>query len=516
MSGQYCSDLSTARHHTWPYGLSFFALLLGILHAQSFAPFNAWWLQLLCLASLYFLSCQQRSVGHAVILGWAFGLGWFASGLWWLYISMHFYGHLPAPLAVLAVFFLAAFLALFPACALGLTHKLCDHPPTIHYFTQHKNFPLRHALIAACAWGVSEWLRGTLLTGFPWLAIGYAHSDSPLSGYAALIGVYGISAIAAGVAALLAQIHIKKHRWKIIFVIGFIFCAGWAMPQLRFTQALERFVTVQLVQGNIPQDLKFDPHVFEANLNQQTALMTANPADLIVASETALPIRLVDLPLEILARLKDFSISNHSQVLFGALGQNQRGELSNSLLTLDGYRYDKSHLVPFGEFIPWGFNWFVSWMQMPLGNFSRGTSAQAPLQINGTAFLPNICYEDLFGEEIARNLRAHRANVLLNATNIAWFGNTRALDQHLQIARLRSLETQLPTLRATNTGTTAWIDDRGQVRAALPPFQAGSLAVKIQGYQGLTPFVRFGNLPLLVFATGFLLLVALLRTRQTG
>lgn len=516
MSSQhYYSYLSTARHHTWPYGLSLFALLLGIVHAQSFAPFNAWWLQLLCLATLYFLGSQQRSFRHAAILGWAFGLGWFTSGLWWLYVSMHFYGHMPAPLAVLAVFFLAAFLAFFPAFALGLTHKLCDHPPAIHYFTQNKKSPLAQAFIAACAWGVSEWLRGTLFTGFPWLASGYAHSDGPLSGYAALIGVYGISAIAAGVASLLAQMHIKNHRRKIIFVLIIILCAGLAMPQLRFTQALDKAVTVRLVQGNIPQDLKFDPHVIAANLNQQTTLITANPADLIVASETALPMRLVDLPLETLTRLQNFSMNTHSQLLLGALGQNQRGELSNSLLTLDGYRYDKAHLVPFGEFIPWGFNWFVNLMQIPLGNFSRGTSAQAPLQVNGTAFLPNICYEDLFGEEIARNLRTHPANVLLNATNIAWFGNTRALDQHLQIARLRSLETQLPTLRATNTGTTAWIDDRGQVRAALPSFQAGSLAVKIQGYEGLTPFVRFGNIPLLLLACGTLLFALILRIRST-
>lgn len=499
--------------------LYFLAALLGIAHGQSFAPLNAWWLELLCLGALFFLTHYTHSARQSALVGFSFGLTWFSSGIWWIFISLHQYGQMPAILAAVAVLLLCAFLALFPAMALWLTYTLYHSRQSSHFFTPTTQRPLPHILIAASVWGLSEWIRGTLLTGFPWLAVGYAHSDGPLAGYAAFFGVYGISTLAAAIAITISYLPLPaalshKQRLRFAGMIGIIFVLGYLAPQYRFTQALEQSLTVRLIQSNIPQNLKFDPQIFEQNLKQQTQLITAKPADLIVTPETAIPLRLSDFPPPLISSLSLFSQQNNSQILLGAIGENQQGGLSNSLITLDGYRYDKRHLVPFGEFIPKGFRWFVNLMQIPLGDFSRGVKHQSPLMIKGTALAPNICYEDLFGEEIAANLRAHPAHILLNSTNIAWFGNTHAVDQHLQIARLRSLETQLPTLRATNTGATAWIDDYGQVREQLPRLHAGSLAINIRGREGLTPFVRWGNIPLFIFCGSVLLLAALLRLRK--
>ncbi|MCC7006776.1 MAG: apolipoprotein N-acyltransferase [Ottowia sp.] len=473
----------------------FAALLLGITHAQSFAPLNAWWLELLCLAILFWLALNQHTARQASILGWAFGVGWFATGIDWIYISLHVYGHMHAALAIAAVGSLSGLLALFPALTLALVHSLYPKPTRFSRPDKHRLL-FSMTLVVASAWSLGEWARGTLFTGFPWLAIGYAHSDGPLTGYAAFIGVYGMSAIAAALAFLLSRI---QHQCKlVIFFITTILLIGWLARQQQFTHAIDPPLSVRLLQDNLAQDLKFDPRTLADNLRRHADLLMSAPADLIVAPETAFPIALDDLPAQLTQELSQFANTSGSQLLLGAIAYTPDNQPTNSLLTLNGYRYDKSHLVPFGEFIPWGFRWFVDLMSMPLGDMSSGRAEQAPLQVKGVALAPNICYEDVFGEEIAYRLRTHPAHILLNATNIAWFGNTHAIDQHAQIARLRSLETQLPTLRASNTGATVFIDEKGEIRAQLPPFTTGSLLVQVQGRAGFTPFVRWGNTPLLI------------------
>lgn len=497
----------------WQYRSYIATLLLGVIHTQAFAPLNLWWLQLFSLAGLFYLARQSAYSKQAACLGYLFGLGWFVSGFWWLYISMHIYGGMPAVLAGLAVLLLAAALAVFPALALWCAHIL---------YAIQDNFQKRDLrtivarvrfwlaiLTTASLWGINEWLRGTVLTGFPWIASGYAHTDGPLSGYAALVGVYGVSAIAAWVSVLLSYLPpavqhsaiFIKNKWFAIRLISAVCIAliiGWQLQAVRFTQALPQTISVRLIQGNIPQDMKFDIANFYLAMQRYAFLITQAPADLIIAPETSFPIRLADLPADLKTRLYDFAYKTHSQILLGAISLSTQDQPKNSLVTLDGYEYSKSHLVPFGEFTPIGFDWLMRWLNMPLGNFSRGAPGQIPLIVKNTLLAPNICYEDLFGEEIADNLYQHPANILVNASNIAWFGNTRALDQHLQIARFRSLETQLPTLRATNTGMTAWIDEHGKVRATLPRLTAGSLDIQVHGRSGITPFVRWGNIPFLI------------------
>jgi apolipoprotein N-acyltransferase len=295
---------------------------------------------------------------------------------------------------------------------------------------------------------------------------------------------------------------------------------GALLVPVAWTTPAGKPLSVRLLQGNVAQDIKFEPVGVQRSIELYRDLISAVPADLVVTPETAFPVILQDLPLEDAQAVRQFIDSSGSTVLFGAAGMDSPEDFTNSLFGLGPqtqhlYRYDKHHLVPFGEFIPLGFHWFVDMMKMPLGDFRRGELAQPALPVRGVLVAPNICYEDLFGEEIAYTLRhqAAPANILANATNLAWFGDTIALEQHLQISRLRALETRRPMLRATNTGMTAVVTPDGAVAAKLGTFRVGTLAATVQGMQGLTPYIRWGNAPVLV-AGALLLALALWRARR--
>ncbi|MEK9776211.1 MAG: apolipoprotein N-acyltransferase, partial [Quisquiliibacterium sp.] len=420
----------------------------------------------------------------------------------------------PWMLAALAVVLFAGYLALFPVVTITLAARLA---PRLDGFA--------HALLLAAAWGMFEWLRGVLFTGFPWLAIGYAHVDGPLAGYAPWLGVYGIGAVAALTAALLAQqfeslrVLMRADRaarpasgfWPVAAAAG-LMITGAGLGTVEHTFAQGPAVKVRLVQGNVPQQMKFDPMRAVAAMQGYADSIEPAGAALIVLPETAWTVRWSMTPPEIATRIGNALARTGAQVAIGmpmrspgadASGAPQAPVHTNSvaLIAARGQtptmvaRYDKQHLVPFGEFIPAGFGWFVAAMRIPLGQFGRGREDQGSFEVAGQRFAFNICYEDLFGEEIVRPLRQPRGpSVLVNVSNIAWFGDSQALPQHLAIARMRSLETGRPMLRATNTGVTASIDHHGQVLAQLAPFAAGVLEVTVQGTAGLTPYARLGNL----------------------
>jgi apolipoprotein N-acyltransferase len=483
------------------------AAVLGIAHTQAFAPHDWWWLQILSLAGLAALVADSHGRRDAAALGYAFGMGWFVSGIWWLYISMHVYGGMPSWMAALAVLLFSAYLSIYPALAAGLWRWASERRPEA---------PLLAPLAFGAAWGLTEWLRGVVFTGFPWLSGGYAHTDGPLAGFAPLIGVYGIGALAAAIAALLvAAVRAFGRRRSAAgspaaarggaLALGLAVAlpaAGLALRPLAWTEPVGEPVTVRLLQGNVAQDIKFEQVGIQRSIDLYRGMITAAPADLVVTPETAFPVVLQDLPAGTAAALREFSAATGTAVLFGAAGMDSPVDYTNSVFGIgpgfEGlYRYDKHHLVPFGEFIPLGFRWFVDMMKMPLGDFRRGGLAQPPLPVRGITVAPNICYEDLFGEEIARTLRnqPRPANILANVTNLAWFGDTIALDQHLQISRMRALESRRPMLRATNTGMTAVVGPDGTVQARLATFSNDTLSARVQGTQGLTPYVRWGNVP---------------------
>ncbi|MBA2411945.1 MAG: apolipoprotein N-acyltransferase [Burkholderiaceae bacterium] len=500
---------------------AFLALLAGALHAVAFAPWHLPMLQLLALASLFALSTRATSALNAAWLGFAFAMGWFGVGISWVYVSMHVYGGMPAALAGAATAAFCAYLSLYPALALGLAHKLFPHPG------------LQLAIGTPALWMISEWLRGTVFTGFPWLASGYAHTDGPLAGWAPLAGVYGVTlmaALLAGALALLAlhasRSNMRRYAWIAAMFIVVIGGGSLARTHL-WTQPKGAPINVRLVQANVPQNLKFEPNGIARAFDAHWALMQGARVDLVAMPESIFPVPMRLVPPIYLQAFRDFARSHQTAVIFGIFLEEPRGYYFNSAvayapepasadtsLETPLRRYSKRHLVPFGEFIPPGFRWFVDLMKMPIGDQQRGSSAQ-PIELAGQQVALNICYEDLFGAEIIEAWHTGGAapTLLLNISNLAWFNDSLALPQHLQISRMRVLETQHPMLRATNTGATAIIDARGDVVAQLPYLTSGALEARVLGYEGITPFIRYGNWPALALAALLLLCALSMRRR---
>ncbi|WP_284410937.1 apolipoprotein N-acyltransferase [Acidovorax sp. SUPP3334] len=521
------------------------ALLAGLAQAASIAwPWSGepvWWLQLLSLGVFARLLLASRSARQGALLGWVFATAWLTGTFWWLFISMHTYGGLAAPLAALAVLGLAAFLGSYYAVASGCLRALA----------QSSRWQV--AIIFGAFWLLAELARGQWWTGFPWGAGGYAHVEGPLAVLARSIGVYGIGFIAAALAMLVAQARRSDLRSLRAWGLLGLAVAAWAGLALQRHCAVELCHTpmrrpaplsIALLQGNIPQDEKF-----QAGSGVPTALrwyaeqLRSAQALLVVAPETAIPL----LPQQLIPGYLDSitarytrapQATNAAEVGTGATGgtgatdvtgetggigaSDQRpqavllgiplGDMAlgytNSVMGFAPgqaapYQYDKHHLVPFGEFIPPFFRWFTAMMNIPLGDFNRGAVGQAPFVWAGERIAPNICYEDLFGEELGARFAdpAQAPTIFVNLSNIGWFGDSVAIDQHLAISRMRALEFERPMVRATNTGATAIIDHRGVVTQRLPSHVRGVLAGDVLGRSGdVTPYAwwvsRWGLWPL--------------------
>ncbi|MEF8698809.1 MAG: apolipoprotein N-acyltransferase [Candidatus Accumulibacter sp. UW20] len=490
------------------------ALLLGAAAVAGFAPLGCFPLNWLSLGGLFALLCAEADGGrrarHAALIAACHAFGQFLAGVSWVYVSLSVFGGMPAAVAGLATVLFCAVLSLFPALAGALFVRLA----TRHW--------LARGLLFAALWALGEWLRGWVFTGFPWLAAGYSQTPpSPLAGYAPFLGVYGVSLFSALLGSLLVTVgrcwlaaeKRGRQRWLPalpLLAISLILVAGDRLQGLRLTQPTGEPLSVALLQGNVPQEMKWRPERFADSLQIYYRLALDHPAQLTVLPETALPALLDQIPAAYLAALQQLAQRRQGDLLLGipiAAG----GQYFNSAVSLGAsgrQRYDKVHLVPFGEFVPPGFAWFMAMADIPMSDFTAGSPAQAPLQLAGQRVGVNICYEDAFGEEIIAALPA--ATLLVNVSNVAWFGDSLAPSQHLQIAQMRALESGRMMLRATNTGMTAIVDVDGRVRSALPPFSRGALVGEVQGHSGSTPYVRWGNGPLIALA---LLLMTLARRR---
>jgi apolipoprotein N-acyltransferase len=369
---------------------------------------------------------------------------------------------------------------------------------------------VRAALVIPALWTLAEWLRATLFTGFPWLSLGTAAIDTPLAGFAPVGGVYAVSFVTAVAAGLLWCIALGQARWAAAAAFALLGVAGAGLRGLEWTAATGAPFEASLVQGNVPQDLKFDPARYALTLETHARLAEGSRARLIVLPETALPRMLDSVDPAYLARLEAAGRRNGGDLLLGAPTRVASGAYYNSVVSLGAsprQLYHKVHLVPFGEFVPPGFGWIVRVLSVPLADFSRGPVEQRPLQGAGQRVAANVCYEDAYGNELIRQLP--EATLLVNVSNVAWFGDSLAPAQHLQIARARALETGRMHLTATNTGITAVVGRDGRVLAQLAPFTQGRLDAVVQGYAGATPYVRFGDWPALAGCVALLLLVAL-------
>ncbi len=490
----------------------FLAICAGASSVLAFAPLGFWPLQIVSLALLLRLTLKADSIKQSAWLGWAYGFGCAVCGLYWLFISMHRYGDMPAWLAAAAVGLFGLYLGIYPALAIASSRWL------------HQRWSLSNTMTALLVfpttWALSEWMRGWMLTGFPWLISGYAHTNNVLANFAPLVGVYGLGWITAFLAGCITLFPIKKSP---LLLAGALFLTGFALQNIQWSKPHGQAISVRLLQGNVAQDMKFVPENIRASLILYDTMLRAHSADLIATPETAIPIFQQQLPSDYLPELMDFAKKSNSHLVIGIPLRDEFMRYFNSVLHLAPNmatpHYDKHHLVPFGEFIPFGFRWFVNMLHIPLGDFSRGDALQTPFAVKDQWVLPNICYEDLFGEEIAGQLGASHmagkpvASILLNVSNIAWFGDSIAIPQHLQISQMRALETARPMLRATNTGATAIINAQGKVVQQLPPHTRDTLTGTVQGRSGVTPYILYGNTSILIWC-GLMLIIARFSGRQ--
>ena len=481
------------------------ALLAGVAQTFSFAPFELWWLQIAALAVVAGLAADAGAA-RAAGLGWVFGVGWLVSGLWWLYISMHDFGGMPAWLAALAVFALAALLALYYAAALWLFARC------------RRGAPLADALLFAACWLLAELARGVFFTGFPWIASGYAHAVGPLAAWAPWIGVYGLCTLAAFLAAALAaslRAIGARGRLRIAGLAAVVVAAPHVLPA-GFTRASGE-LEVSLLQPNIAQNLKFDPALMGTHLQLLLRQIDAARGALVVTPESVIPFTRSELAGTYWDELaRPFAAPGRGLLVGVFLGNADDGYV-NSVVGIAGdapgkeYHYGKRHLLPFGEFVPPGFRWFVDLMNIPLGDQAHGRSSAA-FDVGGQRLRPLICFEDLFGEDMVDSVvGTDAATILVNVSNLAWFGPRLVQDQHLQFSQMRALEFERPVIRSTNTGATAVVDHFGRVTSRLPPLVAATLDAKVEGRIGETPYARWlaaaGLWPLAIGAVALLLVL---------
>ncbi len=478
----------------------------GLALPLAFAPYGWWPLAVVSPAVLLLLlgPCTAR---QALGLGWCFGLGLFGHGVWWIQVSVHQFG-LPSYLfsvPVTAVFILG--MALYPALFAWL----------LKHAERYRAAPL---LAAPALWVLVEYLRGWLFTGFPWLSLGYSQIDAPLAGFAPLLGVFGCSLAVMIQASLLAAMPRARLAEGALMLLAIVALAvlGRGLDKLEWTQVSGRPLTAALIQGAVPQAIKWQTEQRAASLELYQRLSAPHwNADVIIWPETAIaafPHEVEPLTAALARRARESGVD----LLIGMpSGEPWAGRYYNSLIDfgVTPGRYDKRHLVPFGEFFP--FKDLVSGLAMllhiPMSDFSAGARDQTSLEVAGHLAGVSICYEDAFGLETRDALPA--AAFLVNVSNDAWFGDTIAPHQHLEIARMRALETGRYLLRATNTGITAIIDHRGRLTARAPQFVATSLDGSFLARSGATPYVRYGDAPL-VFGAALLIALSLVGARRRG
>jgi apolipoprotein N-acyltransferase len=465
----------------------------GLLLAAAFAPANVAPLAVLCPAFL-FLLWEGAAPRAAAWRGFLFTGGTFLAGTYWLYNSIHLVGQAPLWIALILM--------------LGLVAIMGSYTALLGYAAARwgvASGPLRWLVLLPAGWVVVEWFRGWFLSGFPWLALGYSQLETPLRGYAPLSGVYGTGLAAALMAGAVVTLLLGRRaaRLAALGLVLVIVIAGALLARMEWTEPRGTDVSVALVQGAVPQSMKWEAGQRERTLELYAGLTAPHlGTDIIVWPEAALPALERDIR-PFLDGLRAAARGRGSDVILGQLRRDpQTGAYYNALLALGASEqwYDKRRLVPFGEFfpVPAQVREWLRLMNLPYSDFEAGADDQPPLAAAGETLAPTICYEDAYASEQLQLVR--NSTLLVNVTNDAWFGDSTAPHQHLDISRMRALETGRPMLRATNDGVTALIAHDGTLMATLPQFQAGVLTGTVQPRVGHTPYVRFGNWPVLLIA----------------
>ncbi len=481
------------------------ALGAGAATVLSFGPFNQFWIGIAGPAVLFYLWLGE-SPRSAFLTGLAFGVGLFGLGVSWTYVSMNVYGNMPAPLAGLAVTLFILLLALFPA-AVGIMQGLSGTPSAV-----------KATLVIPAHWTLVEWVRGWVLTGFPWLSLGYGQVDSFLSGLAPWLGVFGVSLFSAICSGLLVAVFISDGLTRRALFLGIfilIWAAAWNAGQFTSVRAAGEPIKVAIVQGNVPLERKWQPAQQEAILNMYLELSARQTdRDLIVWPEAALPFYLDQLPKEFWRQL-DLHPADFVTGILERLQDSGVEKNYNSVLAVTDERamYRKEHLVPFGEYLPlpFLFAWVIDHLGIPMSDFSGWKQSQEELTIAGVRAAVSICYEDAFQDQIRGSLGD--AVLMINVSEDSWFGDSLAPHQRLDMARMRSLENGRPMIRAGNSGISAIIDHHGNVVARTPQFERTVLRAEVQPTRGINPFVLFGSWPVVILSAVIVLISLLARNR---
>ena len=353
-------------------------------------------------------------------------------------------------------------------------------------------------------WTFFEWIKGWIFTGFPWLTMGYSQvPSSPLVGFLSIIGIYGLTLILTSLALLISLIFLNKNKRSQLLKVGVVsvvLVTGQLLKYMEWTEPSGEPISISLVQGNIAQDIKWQKETVTQTLQIYQKLIQKTKGQIILLPETALPLLAEYIPETFKKSILLHASKERAHVLIGAIERHDT-KYFNVVLNLDSDSsqvYRKSHLVPFGEFIPLKFIFqyiYTHYLNMPMNDLSRGSVRQEPMAIENQKIAFNICYEDVFGEEIIRALPS--ATILANVSNDAWYGRSIAAYQHLQFSQARAIETGRMVIRSTNTGATAIIDEHGVVKEILPTFTEGILEGYVQGFKNTTPYVFFGNWPVM-------------------
>jgi len=427
------------------------------------------------------LLCLNRNRKKSFFITWIYAFTWIGLSVWWLYIALHDVGGMPWLLALLAIGLLSGGLALYYSAALF-----------IYSYCQDRLQTYGKCLLFAACWTTAELARAQWFTGFPWSAIGYAHVNGILSYAAPWVGVYGIGFLSAMCACWLylqlkqvSESFAAKIRASSLILL-------LCIPAFRMSSSEEQLLTVNLLQGNISQITKYNSGR-QKSLDWYAAQAMKSDAELTVMPEIAIPYFKEELPNRYWEKLEEKFTSRKQILIVGIPTLDKEKGYGNSAVGMgfeSEQQYDKYHLVPFGEFTPDSLKWFTRLMVNELGDFNRGSLTQAPFIWKNIKLSLTICYEDLFGEELAaRFVNAELApSLFVNISNIAWFGDTMVVNQHLDIARMRSLEFERPTVRATNTGGTAVISAEGEILKKLGTYEQGNLSseVSITKNSGIT------------------------------
>lgn len=464
-------------------------LISGGIGILAYSPFDYWWVSLLSVTGLIALATfRHRKAALSGVFVWA--VSYFAIGVNWVHISMIQFGGVPEIVSYLAVLLLAAYLALYPLL--------------FGYIIQR--FQIRNVWSIAAVWTATEYLRGVVFTGFPWLQFGYSLLDSPFSGVAPIFGVEGLTFFVMLVSGYL--VHLVKNSQKVTacITLAAVLLTAFASQWVQWVKPDEqqKATTISLVQGNIEQRMKWDPEYFDQTVDRYFRLIGSviGQSELIILPESAIPATERQIQ-PLIEQLHTAGLKQGSELIMGTMYQNTKG-LFNSAVVLGSeshpysqdtaMRFNKHHLVPFGEYVPFGnlLDWMRDVFILPV-NLAQGEFIQPALQAAGRKFNPAICYEIIFGDQLQKNQQADNADYLLTISNDAWFGTSVGPWQHFQMARMRALELGKPLLRAANTGITAIVNANGKVIQQLPQFTTDVLTTTVQPTKGETPFKQFGT-----------------------